>query len=146
MYRHILIPTDGSELAEHAVTNGLSLAKSVGAKVTVIIAEEPFDWLGVSETKAQRALEELAKYTEQIKKHAASVLNRVANADLADHGMSALPPKADMCSALTHVRFVPIADICLFDHLVGEQQERLAYREAERLGRLEVDDEFKLGR
>ena len=32
MYRHILIPTDGSELAEHAVTNGLSLAKSVGAK------------------------------------------------------------------------------------------------------------------
>jgi len=36
MYRHILIPTDGSELAEQAVTHGLSLAKSVGAKVTVI--------------------------------------------------------------------------------------------------------------
>ena len=57
MYRHILIPTDGSELAGHAVTNGLSLAKSVGAKVTVIIAEEPFDWLSVSETKAQQASE-----------------------------------------------------------------------------------------
>ena len=80
MYRHILIPTDGSELAGHAVTNGLSLAKSVGAKVTVIIAEEPFDWLSVSETKAQQALGELAKHAEQIKKHAASVLNRVANA------------------------------------------------------------------
>ena len=25
--------------------------------------------------------------------------------------MSALPPKADICSALVHVRFVPIADI-----------------------------------
>ena len=25
--------------------------------------------------------------------------------------MSALPPKADTCSALVHVRFVPIADI-----------------------------------
>ena len=25
--------------------------------------------------------------------------------------MSALPPKADMCSALAYVRFVPIADI-----------------------------------
>ena len=80
MYRHILIPTDGSELAEHAVTSGLSLAKSLGAKVTVIIAEEPFDWLGVSETKAQQVLEQLAKYTEQIKKLAASVLNCVANA------------------------------------------------------------------
>ena len=80
MYRHILIPTDGSELAEHAVTSGLSLAKSLGAKVSVIIVEEPFDWLGVSESKAQQALGELAKHTEQIKKHAASVLNRVADA------------------------------------------------------------------
>src|SRR5215470_10349860 len=80
MYRHILIPTDGSELAEHAVTNGLSLAKSLGAKVTAIVVEEPFDWLGVSETKAPRALEEFDKYTEQVKKHAASVLDRMANA------------------------------------------------------------------
>jgi nucleotide-binding universal stress UspA family protein len=80
MYRHILIPTDGSELAEHAVTNGLSLAKSLGAKVTVIIVEEPFNWLSVSETQAQRALGELAEHTQQVKKHAASVLNRAANA------------------------------------------------------------------
>ena len=80
MYRHILIPTDGSALAEHAVTNGLSLAKSLGAKVSVIIVEEPFDWLSVSETKAQQALGEVAKHAEQIKKHAASVLNCVANA------------------------------------------------------------------
>jgi nucleotide-binding universal stress UspA family protein len=80
MYRHILIPTDGSELAEHGVTNGLSLAKSLGAKVTAIVVEEPFNWLSVSETQAQRASEEFAKHTEQIKKHAASVLNRVANA------------------------------------------------------------------
>src|SRR4249920_758455 len=79
MYRHILIPTDGSELAEHAVTNGLSLAKSLGAKVTVIIVEEPFDWLSISETQAERASEELAEHTERIRKHAASVLNRVAN-------------------------------------------------------------------
>ena len=35
-------------------------------------------------------------------------------------GMSALPPKADMCSATRDVRFVPKADIdTLFDHLVG---------------------------
>ena len=67
MYRHILIPTDGSELAEHAVTNGLSLAKSVGAKVTVIIVEEPFNWQSVSDAQAQRALEELFKHAEQIK-------------------------------------------------------------------------------
>jgi nucleotide-binding universal stress UspA family protein len=74
MYRHILIPTDGSELAEHAVTNGLSLAKSVGAKVTVIIVEEPFaDDPFRSETSA---LEQLAEHKEQ----AESVLSRAADA------------------------------------------------------------------
>jgi nucleotide-binding universal stress UspA family protein len=36
MYRHILIPTDGSELAWRGVAHGLALAKSVGAKVFAI--------------------------------------------------------------------------------------------------------------
>ena len=39
-------------------------------------------------------------------------------------GMSALPPKADMCSATRHVRFVPIADIASFFDLVGALQRR----------------------
>jgi hypothetical protein len=38
--------------------------------------------------------------------------------------MSALPPKADICSALAHVRFGPKADIgCLFDHLIRDRLE-----------------------
>ena len=80
MYRHILIPTDGSELAERAVTHGLSLAKSVGAKVSVIVAEQPFDWISVSEATGRRISEETAKHAEQIKQHATSVLSRAANA------------------------------------------------------------------
>jgi nucleotide-binding universal stress UspA family protein len=42
MYRHILIPTDGSKAAEHGVAHGLALAKSLGAKVSVIFVVEPF--------------------------------------------------------------------------------------------------------
>jgi nucleotide-binding universal stress UspA family protein len=83
MYRHILIPTDGSEVAEHAVTNGLALAKSVGAKVTVIIVEDPFESLiSIPETRAsqRRALEDVAKHKEQIEQHVASVLSRAAEA------------------------------------------------------------------
>jgi nucleotide-binding universal stress UspA family protein len=86
VYRHILVATDGSELAEHAVTNGLSLAKSVGAKVTVIQVVEQLGWLTVSESKVQRAfveqgrVQELGKYVEYFKKQAASVLNRAENA------------------------------------------------------------------
>jgi hypothetical protein len=38
--------------------------------------------------------------------------------------MSALPPKADICSALAHVRYGPNTDIALFDHLVGAGEQR----------------------
>jgi nucleotide-binding universal stress UspA family protein len=65
-------------LAEHGVTNGLALAKSLGAKVSVIIVEEPFDELRSIELPEQT--EQSAKYAEQIKNHATSVLNRAAKA------------------------------------------------------------------
>ena len=40
MYNHILITTDGSDLAQRGVGQGLSLAKALGSKVTVVIANE----------------------------------------------------------------------------------------------------------
>ena len=40
MYSHILIPTDGSEVAQKGVDHGLSLAKALGAKVTVVTITE----------------------------------------------------------------------------------------------------------
>lgn len=42
MYKHILIPTDGSELSAKAVHHGVTLAKSIGAKLTVLTTTEPF--------------------------------------------------------------------------------------------------------
>lgn len=74
MYRHILIPTDGSELAEHGITHGLALAKSLGATVSVIFVLEPF-----SEMKG-RFLEAIATYAELRKEQATSVLDGAANA------------------------------------------------------------------
>ena len=38
MYRHILIPTDGSELAKKAIANAVALARDMGAKVTGLYA------------------------------------------------------------------------------------------------------------
>ena len=35
MYKHILIPIDGSELSQNAILKGIALAKSMGAKVPV---------------------------------------------------------------------------------------------------------------
>ena len=74
MYRHILIPTDGSEQAEHGVAHGLALAKFLGAKVSVIFVLEAF-----SEVSG-RVLEAVASYAELRKKQATGVLARAANA------------------------------------------------------------------
>src|SRR5262249_44528160 len=51
MYKHILIATDGSEVARKGVDQGLALAKSVGAKITIVTVTERFpispgpDWI-----------------------------------------------------------------------------------------------------
>jgi nucleotide-binding universal stress UspA family protein len=42
MYKHILLPTDGSELAHKAVRQGLELAKALNAKVTAINVTGPW--------------------------------------------------------------------------------------------------------
>ncbi len=41
MHTHILIPTDGSELAGKAVRHGITLAKRIGAKVTMLTVLPP---------------------------------------------------------------------------------------------------------
>lgn len=41
MYKHILIATDGSELADRGLEQGLELAHAIGAKVTVLSVTEP---------------------------------------------------------------------------------------------------------
>jgi nucleotide-binding universal stress UspA family protein len=74
MYRHILIPTDGSELADHGVAHGLALAKYVGAKTSIIFVVEPFPEM------TGRFLETVARYVELRKEQATSVLDVAANA------------------------------------------------------------------
>jgi len=74
MYRHILIPTDGSKPAELGMAHGLALAKSVGAKVSVIFVVEPFSEM------SGRFLEVVARYAELRKEQARDALDRAAKA------------------------------------------------------------------
>ena len=41
MFKHILIPTDGSPLSHRAIAMGVKLAKTVGARVTGVFAAPP---------------------------------------------------------------------------------------------------------
>lgn len=65
MYKHILLPTDGSALSEIAINKGLQFAKIVGARVTglYVIVErqvESFEDYAPVDTKGP-ALNEVAK-------------------------------------------------------------------------------------
>jgi len=42
MYKHILIPTDGSTLSEMAAMQGVAFAKSIDARVTGVTVSAPF--------------------------------------------------------------------------------------------------------
>jgi nucleotide-binding universal stress UspA family protein len=49
MFKHILIPTDGSELAGKAIDGGVRLAKALGAKITAYHAIEGLEVQGVGD-------------------------------------------------------------------------------------------------
>lgn len=65
MFKHILIATDGSELASKGVLEGVELAKKVGAKVTVMIAIEPWKSMMVGEAAFSFPLEEYERAAAQ---------------------------------------------------------------------------------
>lgn len=63
MYRHILIATDGSELAAKAVAAGLALGKQLNAKVTAVTATDP--WSAIVTGEAAVAFLEYQKAAEK---------------------------------------------------------------------------------
>jgi nucleotide-binding universal stress UspA family protein len=49
MYKHILIPTDGSEITAKAVQSAIALAKATGARLSTLCVKEPFPYSAISE-------------------------------------------------------------------------------------------------
>ena len=64
MYKHILIATDGSELAAKAVTQGLALAKALGAKATAVTVSEPWNFVLAALAEREHRPEPLAEYEQ----------------------------------------------------------------------------------
>lgn len=75
MYKHILISTDGSELARKGVDHGLSLAKALGSKVTIVTATEPFPVLGTASAAGWIATpQDFDNYEDSRKRFAEAIL------------------------------------------------------------------------
>jgi nucleotide-binding universal stress UspA family protein len=77
MYTNILIPTDGSELAEKAVQHGIALAKRIGAKATVLTVLTPFHTFTID---TQMIEDTPAQYKIRMKGHAEKTLGAAADA------------------------------------------------------------------
>lgn len=79
MYSHILIPTDGSELAQRGVDQGLALARMLASKVSVIIATERFPTQEEAAMAAGWVGSPMVyeRYDEEQKRFANTVLSRV---------------------------------------------------------------------
>ena len=79
MFKHILIATDGSELSELAVDQGLDLAKAMSASVTVVTVTEPHPVVGSFETTLAFPTEEYERGAELLaSKRLAHVVEKAA--------------------------------------------------------------------
>jgi nucleotide-binding universal stress UspA family protein len=91
MYKHILIATDGSELAGKAVAAGFDLARKLGAQVTTVTVTEPWTALVTGEAVFGFPADE---YEKSIVESANRILS----------GVSKLARKADIQCATVHAK------------------------------------------
>jgi nucleotide-binding universal stress UspA family protein len=82
MYKHILIPTDGSDLSEKAVRHGVLLARAVKAKVTSITVLSPSQLFKLEPDKFTELPEEYG-YKKELESFANKCLDQVKTAALA---------------------------------------------------------------
>lgn len=75
MYKNIMIPTDGSELAGKAVLDGITFAKEAAAKITVLTVTVPFHVLSLD---PQVVEDTPVQYKRQVQEHAAKLLDAIA--------------------------------------------------------------------
>ena len=75
MFTHLLIATDGSELAAKAESTALTLAKRLGARVTAVMATEP--WSAMTNGEAIAFDFPIAEYEKAATQDATRVLAKV---------------------------------------------------------------------
>jgi len=79
MFKHILIPTDGSRLAAKAIKAGVEMAKETGARVTGYCAQEPvpLHLYGEGYVADKRMA---AEFERRAREHAATCVEEIAAA------------------------------------------------------------------
>jgi len=88
MYKHVLLPTDGSELSKKAVEHGIELAKTVDARLTALIVSTPLNSLVVEPDLVAGQFDQYKKLvTDQAEKYLGSVQKHAAAASVKCDGV-----------------------------------------------------------
>ena len=71
MYRHILVPTDGSPLSDEATSHAVALAVVTGARISFLTVTSPFHMFSFD---AEQLEETPASYREHVQQRATHIL------------------------------------------------------------------------
>jgi nucleotide-binding universal stress UspA family protein len=80
MYRHILVPTDGSELSNNAIEHAVALAKALKAKLTVLTVSIPYYAFAVEPELPTVGIEEYEKASRNLAAQHFDIARKIAGA------------------------------------------------------------------
>lgn len=78
MFKHILMPVDGTEFSEHAIDTGIRFALSIQARITGFIAEPDYVRPSYGEMITHQG-EHAEDFAKRTRNQAETVLRRIAN-------------------------------------------------------------------
>ncbi|MEA3156872.1 MAG: hypothetical protein QOK44_4461 [Betaproteobacteria bacterium] len=77
MFKHILLPTDGSKLSDRAVQRGIELAKAVDARVTAVHVLPEFRMMADESFVLPTSVDLKTRYDKEAKARASKLLDKI---------------------------------------------------------------------
>lgn len=78
MFKHILIPTDGSELSNMAIAHGIKFAREINARITGLTVTMPFHFFAMDGMQIADTAEQYAKDSKALAMRNLKVLKDAA--------------------------------------------------------------------
>jgi nucleotide-binding universal stress UspA family protein len=106
MFKHILLPTDGSKLSDRAVHRGIELAQAVGARITVMHAIPEFRMMADESFVLPTTIDVKKRYEKEAKARTDKMLTKVVERAKSE-GI-----KADAVCVVSDIPYEAIIDAC----------------------------------